>query len=174
MKSQPLREVKLFVKIDDLSKKKHCDAKWKWVALWAMYKRSCDDLRVVFEEQSLQFQRVLRRCSWAIFATIFSENARLFQLFKASEEASIYKLTQTRKRRGKFFIDSTPLPVCKSVLHAPQPFRLMAQWAHSSVSTTFGAKLHIVADERQKIIRFTLKPGNLHDCYLRRKSAARA
>jgi IS5 family transposase len=39
----------------------------------------------------------------------------------------------------------------------------MAQWAHSSVSTTFGLKLHIVIDERQKIIGFTLKPGNLHD-----------
>jgi hypothetical protein len=39
----------------------------------------------------------------------------------------------------------------------------MAQWTHSSVSTTFGLKLHIVVDERQKIIGFTLKLGNLHD-----------
>jgi IS5 family transposase len=39
----------------------------------------------------------------------------------------------------------------------------MAQWTHSSVSTIFGLKLHIVVDERQKIIGFTLKPGNLHD-----------
>jgi hypothetical protein len=105
MKSQPLREVKLFVKIDDLSKKKHCDAKWEWVALWAMYKRSRDDLRVVFEEQSLQFQRVLQRCSWAIFATIFSENARLFQLFKASEEGSQrhLQIDTNKEQAGEIF-----------------------------------------------------------------------
>jgi hypothetical protein len=30
----------------------------------------------------------------------------------------------------------------------------MAQWTHSSVSTTFELKLDIIADERQKIIGF--------------------
>jgi hypothetical protein len=39
----------------------------------------------------------------------------------------------------------------------------MAQWAHSSVSATFRLKLHIIPDERQKIVGFTPKPGNLHD-----------
>jgi hypothetical protein len=39
----------------------------------------------------------------------------------------------------------------------------MAQWAHSSIWITFGFKMHIVADERQKIFGFTRKPENLHD-----------
>jgi hypothetical protein len=39
----------------------------------------------------------------------------------------------------------------------------MANWAHSSVSTTFGLKLHLVLNASQKFVKFSLKPGNLHD-----------
>jgi hypothetical protein len=39
----------------------------------------------------------------------------------------------------------------------------MANWAHSSVSTTFGLKLHLVLNASRKFVKFSLKPGNLHD-----------
>ncbi|MDR2629061.1 MAG: transposase [Puniceicoccales bacterium] len=42
-------------------------------------------------------------------------------------------------------------------------FENMANWAHSSVSTTFGLKLHLVLNAPQKFVKFSLKPGNLHD-----------
>jgi hypothetical protein len=46
--------------------------------------------------KSPQFQRVLWGYSLAIFATIFVENARLFQLFKHLKKAAkgIYKMRQ--------------------------------------------------------------------------------
>ncbi|MDR1173514.1 MAG: transposase [Puniceicoccales bacterium] len=57
-------------------------------------------------------------------------------------------------------MDSTPLPVCKNVRHRNKN---MAKWAHSSVFTTFGLKLHPVLNASQKFVKFSLKPGNLHD-----------
>jgi hypothetical protein len=102
----------------------------------------------------------------AIFANIFVENARLFQLFKHLKKAAkgIYKMTQMQNKRGNFFIDSTPLPVRKNVHHAThRTLRGMAQWVYSSVSIIFGLKINIVAMKDQKIVRFTVKRGNLYD-----------
>ncbi|MDR1232822.1 MAG: IS982 family transposase [Puniceicoccales bacterium] len=71
---------------------------------------------------------------------------------------------RTRRSKGTFCIDSTPLPVCKNVRHRSHKiFKNMAKWAHSSVSTTFGLKLHLVLNARRKFVKFSLKPGNLHD-----------
>jgi hypothetical protein len=39
----------------------------------------------------------------------------------------------------------------------------MANWAHSSISTTFGLKLHLILNASRKFVKFSLKPGNLHD-----------
>ncbi|MDR2603071.1 MAG: transposase [Puniceicoccales bacterium] len=58
---------------------------------------------------------------------------------------------RTRGARVLFCIDSTPLPVCKNVRYRNhKTFKNMANWAHSSLSTTLGLKLHL----------FSLKSGN--------------
>jgi hypothetical protein len=77
---------------------------------------------------------------------------------------SVYKLTKASSEHGKFFIDSAPLPIGKNIRDATRrTFRGMTQWAHSSISITFRLRMYIIADERQKIVGFMLKPGNWHN-----------
>jgi hypothetical protein len=86
-----------------------------------------------------------------------------FQISKKGSQRNLQNDTSA-EYAGEIFIDSMSLPVCKNVRHATHPtFRGMAQWAHSSISITFGLKMHIVAMKDQKIVGFTPKRGNLYD-----------
>ncbi|MDR1232832.1 MAG: transposase, partial [Puniceicoccales bacterium] len=93
------------------------------------------------------------------------KNAKLFFFYEADKTTGKDDSFYWKKRsKGTFCIDSTPLPVCKNVRHRNRKtFKNMANWAHSSVSTTFGLKLHLVLNASRKFVKFSLKPGNLHD-----------
>ncbi|MDR1457402.1 MAG: transposase, partial [Puniceicoccales bacterium] len=50
---------------------------------------------------------------------------------------------------------STPLPACKNVRRwNHKTFKNLANWAHSSVSTTFGLKLHLILHASRKFVNF--------------------
>jgi hypothetical protein len=69
-----------------------------------------------------------------------------------------------QSRCSMAFIDSTSLPVCDNIRsRTHKTFAGVAQWAHSSTSTKFGLKLHVLVSEDQKILNFVLKPGAMHD-----------
>jgi IS5 family transposase len=167
MKNQTLRLVELFVKIDDLSKRKNIVARKKGKGRRGLCVSEVVTIYVWFLKSKVRsFKEFYDGINGQFLGQFFPQMPDYSNFLKHLKKASksIYKMTQRRNRGKKFFIDSTPLPVCKNVRQAThRTFRGMAQWAHSSVSTTFGLKLHIVVDERQKIVRFVLKPGNLHD-----------
>jgi hypothetical protein len=68
------------------------------------------------------------------------------------------------RRTGFYFVDSTCLPVChlkRSTRH--QTFDDIAQYGRTSVSWFFGFKLHIVINDRGKLMAFKITRGNQHD-----------
>jgi IS5 family transposase len=99
------------------------------------------------------------------FPRMMSYSAFLKQLKKHSREIWSMATAQAAPHRPRrAYIDSTPLPVCENIRSGThRTFAGTAQWAHSSVSTKFGLKLHVLVSEDQKILNFVLKPGAMHD-----------
>lgn len=94
--------------------------------------------------------------SYTAFLKQVQKHARNFYILAVDWKES--------QKEQKFYIDSTPLPVCEDVRSSSHKvFAGMAQWAHSSTGTKFGLKLHVVVDEKQKIRNFVLTPGAVHD-----------
>ena len=99
------------------------------------------------------------------FPKMMSYSAFLKQLKKHSSKMWLLATVRdARHRCQRAYIDSTPLPVCENVRNKThKTFAGMAQWAHSSISTKFGLKLHLLVSDDQKILNFVLKPGAMHD-----------
>ena len=66
--------------------------------------------------------------------------------------------------KGKYYIDSTKLPVCHNLrITRHKVFKAIAQRGKTSTGWFFGFKLHIVINDKGELMSFTLTPGNKHD-----------
>ncbi|MDR0715773.1 MAG: transposase [Puniceicoccales bacterium] len=113
-----------------------------------------------------EFQDILPRSKRKIFRTIFPQNAKLFLLYETDkttgEDVSFYWKGKAEQRYFLHrFNAASPMQNASHWNH--KTFKNMANWTHSSISTAFGLKLHLVPDASRKFVRFSLKPGNLHD-----------
>jgi Transposase DDE domain len=65
---------------------------------------------------------------------------------------------------GKYFIDSTKLPVCHNLrINRHKVFKDCAKRGKTSTGWFFGFKLHLVFNEYGEIMRFALTQGNVDD-----------
>ena len=68
------------------------------------------------------------------------------------------------RQTGKYYIDSTKLPVCHNLrINRNKVFKNCAQRGKTSTGWFFGFKLHIVINNQGEIVNFTLTKGNVHD-----------
>lgn len=68
------------------------------------------------------------------------------------------------KETGKYYIDSTKLPVCHNKRFSRHKvFKGLAQRGKTTTGWFFGFKLHIVINESGEIMSFYLTPGNIDD-----------
>lgn len=69
------------------------------------------------------------------------------------------------KETGKYYIDSTKLPVCENLrISRHKVFQGCAKRGKTSTGWFFGFKLHLIINERGEIMRFCFTPGNRQDC----------
>jgi IS5 family transposase len=68
------------------------------------------------------------------------------------------------KETGKYYIDSTKLPVCENLrISRHKVFEGCAARGKTSTGWFFGFKLHLIINDQGEIMRFCLTPGNIHD-----------
>jgi hypothetical protein len=68
------------------------------------------------------------------------------------------------KETGIYYIDSTPLPVCKNQrIHRHRTFKGVAERGYSSMGWFYGFKLHLVANNNGEIMNFQISKGNTFD-----------
>ncbi|HEY7343505.1 MAG TPA: transposase, partial [Ktedonobacterales bacterium] len=77
---------------------------------------------------------------------------------------AIYLHTQFGSCTGISFIDSTALSDCKNARIAQhRVFRVDARCGTTSVGWFYGFKLHLVINDRGKVLALCLMPGNVDD-----------
>jgi Transposase DDE domain/Transposase IS66 family len=77
---------------------------------------------------------------------------------------AVYLQTQMGMCTGISFIDSTSLSVCKNARSAQhRVFAVGARRSKTSVGWFYGFKLHLVVNDRGKLLAFCLTPGNVDD-----------
>ncbi|MDR1232882.1 MAG: hypothetical protein LBJ75_01285, partial [Puniceicoccales bacterium] len=112
------------------------------------------------------FQDILPRGKRRVFTPIFPKNAKLFLLYETDKTAGkdVSFHWQDKAEQGHFLHRfNAASGVQKCTPSEPQNIQKYGKRAHSSVSTTFGLKLHLVLNASRKFVKFSLKPGNLHD-----------
>jgi hypothetical protein len=71
------------------------------------------------------------------------------------------------KETGRYYIDSTPLPVCHNLrIKRHKVFQGIAQRGKTSTGWFFGLKLHLVFNHQGELMSFKLTPGNVQDSRL--------
>jgi hypothetical protein len=167
MKKTTLRLTKFFVFIDDLCKKKKIEKKERRgrksglcvdeilaIQIWFNLSK-CRDFKTFYRGANGEFLR-------PFFPKMPNYSSSMKQIKRRAK--TFHFIGKIGRSKGTFYIDSTPLPVCKNVRRENhKTFKNMASESHSSVSTTFGLKLHLVLHASRKFVNFSLKPGNLHD-----------
>lgn len=72
------------------------------------------------------------------------------------------------ERTGKYFIDSSALPVCHPKrAHQNRVFKGFAAWGKTSVGWFFGLKYHLVINQMGELVGFSITPGSVADNDLR-------
>ena len=65
---------------------------------------------------------------------------------------------------GKYFIDSTKLPVCHNLrINRNKVFKGCATRGKTSTGWFFGFKLHLIINDKGEIVNFTMTSGSVHD-----------
>lgn len=65
---------------------------------------------------------------------------------------------------GIYYIDSTPLPVCKNQrINNHKTFKGLAERGKTSMGWFFGFKLHLVINDKQEIMNIKITKGNVFD-----------
>jgi len=68
------------------------------------------------------------------------------------------------EKTGKYFIDSTKLPVCHNLLiYRHKVFKDVAKRGKTSTGWFFGFKLHLIFNDKGELMDFRLTPGNVDD-----------
>jgi hypothetical protein len=68
------------------------------------------------------------------------------------------------KCTGISFVDSTPLRVCRNQrIHIHKVFKGIAQRGKCSMGWFFGFKLHLICNEKGKLLNFMITPGDVDD-----------
>lgn len=68
------------------------------------------------------------------------------------------------KKTGRYFIDSTKLPVCDNLrIWQHKVFKEFAKRGKTSTGWFFGFKLHLVINDKGELMSFKLTPGNVDD-----------
>lgn len=68
------------------------------------------------------------------------------------------------RKTGVYYVDSTPLPVCKNLrISRHKVFAGLAARGKSSTGWFFGFKLHVVFNDAHEIVALKVTPGNVHD-----------
>ncbi|MEM6831624.1 MAG: IS982 family transposase [Bacteroidota bacterium] len=68
------------------------------------------------------------------------------------------------KRTGRYFVDSTKLPVCDNRrIHSHQVLKSVANRGKTSTGWFYGMKLHLVINEKGELISFCFTSGNVAD-----------
>ena len=77
---------------------------------------------------------------------------------------TMFIASKSGNRKGVYYIDSTPLPVCHNLRsNRHKTFEGLAAKGKSSTGWFFGFKLHLVFNGSYEIIAVKLTPGNIHD-----------
>jgi hypothetical protein len=76
----------------------------------------------------------------------------------------IFMLIFRGKETGKYFVDSTKLPVCQNLrIPAHKVFKDFAKRGKTSTGWFFGFKLHLIINDQGEIMSFHLTAGNVDD-----------
>jgi hypothetical protein len=68
------------------------------------------------------------------------------------------------KETGIYYIDSTPLPVCKNQrIHRHKTFKNIAKRDMSSMGWFYGFKLHLIINNLGELMNFKVTKGNVFD-----------
>jgi hypothetical protein len=68
------------------------------------------------------------------------------------------------KQTGKYYIDSTPLPVCHNLrIFRHKVFKNLAKRGKTSTGWFFGFKLHLAVNDQGELMTFKLTAGNVDD-----------
>ena len=63
-----------------------------------------------------------------------------------------------------YYIDSTPLPVCKNQrIYNHKTFKELAERGKTSIGWFYGFKVHFVINDNGEIVSFMITKGNVHD-----------
>lgn len=73
-------------------------------------------------------------------------------------------LMRFARKNDVYFIDSTSIPVCRNQrIKKHKIFKDFAERGKTSMGWFFGFKLHIIINERGKLINLQVSKGNIHD-----------
>lgn len=100
-----------------------------------------------------------------LFPEIVSYNRFVeFQREVALPPALFIKKVLLGKCTGISFVDSTPLRVCRNQrIHIHKVFKEIAQRGKCSLGWFFGFKLHLICNEKGKLLNFMITPGDVDD-----------
>jgi len=161
--------IRTFVKLDDKSKQKEGERKrgrimglraselvtifcvykkWGYKTLRECYNRESEWLRQYFPKlPNYKGLMKLRGRANRLLADLLEDKTAVIQ-----------------KQSRRFYIDATPLPVCKLVRSRQHvTTRSLATYGYSSTGAFYGLKLHAVIDETKNLGAFAVSPGNVHD-----------
>ena len=105
----------------------------------------------------------------AFLKTMFPKIPKYKALLKHKEEANKILLIYLENKsfhKGDYYIDSTPLPVCKLIRSTKHKvLSEHSSFGYSSTGTFFGMKLHIVTTSSKELVSFAISKGNQHDIH---------
>ena len=73
-----------------------------------------------------------------------------------------------------YFVDSTPLRVCRNQrIHIHKTFKGIAQRGKCSMGWFFGFKLHLICNEKGELLNFMITPGSMANLSVTKDISAR-
>lgn len=98
------------------------------------------------------------------FPRLVSYNRFLELMASSFMPMMVLLLSLKGKETGKYYVDSTKLPVCHNFrIKRNKVFKNCAERGKTSTGWFFGFKLHIIINDKGEIMNFTMTPGNVHD-----------
>jgi len=161
--------IKTFVEIDDKCKQK--EAKRKRGRIRGLFDSELMTIFLIYKQLGYKTLREYFDREVHFLRKYFPQMPNYKGLMKLKDQANGLLINELnsiivpiKESSERFYIDSTPLPVCKMIRsNNHTTFRSLSSYGYSSTGIFYGLKLHLVIDEKKKLANFDISTGKTHD-----------